>query len=64
MAIISWFFCIGICVVSLAWGQPSGGDYSFPEACQALTPENPLEGCPKNTILVSAPNEKARIRTI
>ncbi|BAE63101.1 unnamed protein product [Aspergillus oryzae RIB40] len=45
MAIISWFFCIGICVVSLAWGQPSGGDYSFPEACQALTPENPLEGC-------------------
>ncbi|KAB8251043.1 pectin lyase fold/virulence factor [Aspergillus flavus] len=51
MAIISWFFCIWICVVSLTWGQPSGGDYSFPEACQASTPESLLEGCPKNTVI-------------
>ncbi|KAB8276114.1 pectin lyase fold/virulence factor [Aspergillus minisclerotigenes] len=63
MTIISWFFWIRIYVVSLAWRQPAGG-YAFPEACQASTPENPLEGCPKNTVLVSVTHEKAHFRTI
>ncbi|KAB8217942.1 pectin lyase fold/virulence factor [Aspergillus novoparasiticus] len=64
MAITSWFLCILICAIWLAWGQPPGGGYAFPEACQASTLEIPLDGCPKNTVLVSATREKAHFRTI
>ncbi|KAE8415520.1 pectin lyase fold/virulence factor [Aspergillus pseudocaelatus] len=64
MAIISWFFCIWICASSLAWGYPTEGDYSFPEACQASTPSDPLDGCPESTLLVSATHEQAHFSTI
>ncbi|OJJ07733.1 hypothetical protein ASPVEDRAFT_46967 [Aspergillus versicolor CBS 583.65] len=61
MARIPWLFSLCICAISLAWGH---SEYSFPEACQASTPGNPLQGCPKGTVLVSATHKKARFRTI
>ncbi|KAL2811967.1 pectin lyase fold/virulence factor [Aspergillus granulosus] len=61
-----------LCLFSAAWGQPldhidnlrgRGIGASFPEACQAST-RNPLQGCPRGTILVSATHKKADFRTV
>ena len=63
---IIWFF-------ALCWGQPledlgnqlgNHQPHSYSQACQAPTPGNPLAGCPKDTILVSQSNKKAKFRTI
>jgi pectinesterase len=72
MTSFSWLFLLASCLLSAAWSHPLDGvdnlldrglEHSFPEACQAST-RNPLQGCPKNTILVSAIHKKASFRSI
>lgn len=63
---ITWF-------CALCWGHPLEGlsnelgnyrPHSYRQTCQAPNPGNPLAGCPKDTILVSQSNKKAKFRTI
>ena len=57
-------FAFGFVPVHLSGGYPSEGSHESPETCQASTPANPLDGCPENTVLVSATHEQAHSRTI